>query len=92
MANSTNTDFEMDTTMTATNIWQPTAQAAPWYEQTVFYIEIGIVVLIVVVVTAVMFAQRKRAKTLSLQVEKKVLFLLVDFICKISLRVFMDTF
>jgi hypothetical protein len=62
MANSTNTDFEMDTTMTATNIWQPTAQAAPWYKQTVLYIAIGVVIFLVVVVTAVVFALRKKAK------------------------------
>ena len=62
MANSTNTDFEMDTTMTATNIWQPTAQAAPWYKQTMLYIAIGIVIFLLVVVTAVVFALRKKGK------------------------------
>jgi|WetSurMetagenome_2_1015567.scaffolds.fasta_scaffold108231_1 hypothetical protein len=64
MANSTNTNpaFEMDTTMTTTNIWQPTARAAPWYEQTSSYIAIGIIVLLVVLVTAVVFVLRKRRK------------------------------
>ena len=62
MANSTNADFEMDTTMTATNIWQPTARAALWYEQPSSYIAIGIIVLLVVLVTAVVFVLRKRRK------------------------------
>jgi len=62
MANSTNADFEMDTTMTATNIWQSTARATPWCEQARYYIAIGIIVLIVVLVTAVVFALRKRRK------------------------------
>ena len=62
MANSTNPTFEMDTTMTATNIWQPTPLATPWYEQTLFYIALWAIVLLVVVMAAVTIFLRRRAK------------------------------
>ncbi len=61
MANSTNPAFEMDTTMSATNIWQPTPATTPLYEQTMFYIALGTIIL-VVVVAVVILVLRKRVK------------------------------
>jgi hypothetical protein len=61
MANSTNPTFEMDTTMTATNIWQPTPVSMPWYEQNAFYVAVGVVVLVVMVTVAALLV-RKRPK------------------------------